>query len=87
MASEFVSYVGTLISVRSVVQLYPGPYEYMIAPLGAQLQAGLLTSKLLAGDSVDEEQDTEAHCGQTPDGSRDWLLVGNNSSLSPDACR
>ena len=25
MASEFVSYVGRLISVRSVVQLYPGP--------------------------------------------------------------
>jgi hypothetical protein len=27
MASEFVSYVGRLISVRSVVQLYPGPYS------------------------------------------------------------
>ncbi len=27
MASEFVSYVGRLISVRSVVQLYPGPFH------------------------------------------------------------
>jgi hypothetical protein len=31
MASEFGSYVGRLISVRSVVQLYPGP---LMAPLG-----------------------------------------------------
>jgi len=49
MASEFGSYVGRLISVRSVVQLYPGPYVETVCPVWSYGSVGAFTFVIWEG--------------------------------------
>ena len=69
--------LGRLISVRSVVQLYPGPFPDLFAPLGDSRLAGFV----LRGVRPDG-----VHCGVLPAGNCDAAaerFILNAEALGP----
>src|SRR5512133_3355253 len=71
MASEFVSYLGRLISVRSAVQLYLGPFVRTVRPVVTSVIAG----RVRFGG--------RRRCSQSPRGSRCCSIRCSTTSDRP----